>query len=220
MMAGLASHRTRPMFHAHSRSAQPCALSIVLLVLVLLAGCSQPGTDSAFGLELHKPSGWTYISGDGSSAARGDTIDYSSTQVAQAIASHGAAPLFALLKRPPPQAGINPTFGINLTRDAANRGQSCVALLATVLARASASGQFHIVQAATASTLAAHPGAQAELRTAAPAADGSVTRVRLYLLVIDDVAVLMAATDAVSGADEASGEFTQILASLRLPGAP
>lgn len=194
---------------------------LVLLWSALLTGCSNESSDPAFGLELRKPDGWTYVSSGDASTTRGDIINYSAAQVTQAINNHGAAPLFALLKRPPPQAGLNPSFGINLTRDGANRGQTGVALLATLVARASNTGQFHIVHGASANKLAAHHGAQAELHTVAQQPAGGVaTRVQLHLLLIDDVSVLIAATDAVSGADAAAAEFAEILASLRLPGAP
>ena len=224
-MAALSPNQTHNMFPAGSCAARALIVRIFLVVialpsLALLQSCGEHQADHAFGLELRKPSSWTFVSG-GVGAAHGDVIDYTSAAVAQAIASPTAAPLFALLKRPPPQVGMNPSFGINLARDASIRGQSPMALLAAEVARASKSGQFLLTQAVTASKLAGHDAAQAELRTAADKLAGNPTvRVRLHLLIVDDVSLLIATTDSASGLDAASAEFTQILASLRLPGAP
>ena len=209
------------MFPAGSRAARALTprlflVIIALPILALLQSCSAQNSDNAFGLELRKPSTWTFVSG-GVGAARGDVIDYTSAALAQAIASRTSAPLFALLKRPPPQAGTNPSFGINLHNDAAIRGQTPMALLEAEVARARDSEQFQVTRPVSASKLAGHDAAQAELRSAA---DKPAIRVRLHLLVIDDVSLLIAATDTLSGVNAASAEFTQILASLRLPGAP
>lgn len=213
------------MFPAGSRAARALTprlflVIIALPILALLQSCSAQNSDNAFGLELRKPSTWTFVSG-GVGAARGDVIDYTSAALAQAIASRTSAPLFALLKRPPPQAGTNPSFGINLHNDVAIRGQTPMALLEAEVARARDSEQFQVTRPVSASKLAGHDAAQAELRSAADKPTGNPTvRVRLHLLVIDDVSLLIAATDTVSGVNAASAEFTQILASLRLPGAP
>lgn len=213
------------MFPAGSRAARARLLRIFLVVIALpvfalLQSCGEPKSDISFGLQLRKPSSWTFVSG-GVGVARGDVIQYTPAAVAQAIASRTATPLFALLQSPPPQAGMNASFGINLERDAAIRGRTAMALLAAEVARARKSGQFQVTQPVTARTLAGHAAAQAQLRTAAdkPAGNPSV-RVRLHLLVIDDASLLIAATDAVSGINDASAAFTQILATLRLPGAP
>lgn len=213
------------MFPAGSRTARALPLRIFLVIITapmfaLIPGCSEQKSDDTFGLELRKPSSWTFVSG-GVGAAHGDVIDYTPAAVAQAIASRTSAPLFALLKRPPPQAGMNPSFGINLNRDASMRGQTPMALLQAEVIRARQSGRFQITQAVMAGKLAGRDAAQAELRTAADKPTGNPSvRVRLQLSVVDDVSLLIVATDTVSGVNAASAEFTQILASLRLPGAP
>ena len=193
------------------------ALAVVLLTLLLQA-CGKEQSAADFGLELHKPTGWTYVSG-GQSALQGDEVRYSGADLNKAIAGHATAPLFALLKRAPPQKSMNPTFGINLDRATANTGQSPLALLEASVKRASDKGPFLLAQGVTATQLAGLPAAQAELRTP-PQGTSAQTRVRLNLVVIGDVTVLLAATDTVSGENDASGEFQQILTSLRFPGAP
>lgn len=193
---------------------------IVLSMLALIQSCSEQKPDHAFGLELRKPSSWTFVSG-GVGAARGDVISYSPAAVTQAIASRSAAPLFALLKQPPPQVGMNPSLGINLNRAASIRGQSPISLLEAEVTRARDSGQFQITAPVTASTLAGREAAQAELRTAADKPTGNpAVRVRLHLVTVDDVSLLIAATDAVAGVHAASAEFTQILATLQLTVTP
>jgi hypothetical protein len=199
------------MLTFHRLSA--CGLALLIL---LLQGCGKEQAAAGFGLELHKPTGWTYVSA-GVSGAKDDTVSYDAATLAKAIDSHASAPLFALLKRAPPQHTMNPTFGINLDRSPATLGQTPLALLETRVARATDNGPFVAAQAAAASKLAGLDAAHAELRS--PPGKGLVTRVRLDLVVIGDVTVLLAATDTPSGADDASAEFTQIVESLRLPGA-
>ncbi len=206
-----------------ARAVVTSRLTVVLgiaLLALLNQGCGKDETSAAFGLELTKPAGWTYVS-NGVSAAHGEEIDYDEATLGKAIASHTSAPLFAVLKRAPPNASLNPTFGINLERDPKTRGQTALAMLALRVAGASVNGAFKVVEPAVASKLAGLDAAQAELRSNAGSGEDQQPqiRVRLHLLVIDDVTVLMAATDAVSGDNDASSEFQQILDSLRLPGA-
>jgi len=197
-----------------SASRRAFALCCSLLLLAL-QGCGKDEPAAGFGLELRKPAGWTYVSA-GVSGAHGDDVRYDAATLAKAIATHTSAPLFALLKRAPPQRSLNPTFGINLDRSSGTAGQTALALLTTRVARATDKGPFELAQAATATKLAGLDAAHAELRT--PAGKTVATRVRLDLLVVGDVTVLLAATDAPSGENEASAEFKQIIDSLRLPG--
>ncbi len=191
----------------------------VVLAVLLVEACGKEEAAAGFGLELHKPAAWTYVTA-GVSGAQGDAVRYDAATLAKAIDSHTSAPLFALLKRAPPQNGMNPTFGINLDRSAATRGQTALALLAVRVARASDKGPFQVAQAAVVSKLAGLDAAQAELRSPEGQAQGAQTRVRLNLVVIGDVTVLLAATDTVSGDNDASAEFQQILDSVRFTGMP
>lgn len=204
---------------AKRRSPLPAwALTLVLGALVQACGTQDEG--AGFGLELVKPAGWSYVSG-GVNGVQGEAIRYDRSAIAAAISGQHNAPLFALLKRAPPQATFNPTFGINLERDAKARGHSPVELLNARVIEASRHGPFTLIAPAAPTRLAGLPAAQAELRLAQPAAamPAAQTRVRLHLLVVDDITLLLAETDALSGDNEASAAFEQVRASLRLPGA-
>jgi len=189
--------------------------SLALLIL-LVQGCGKEQSTADFGLELRKPPAWTYVSG-GVGGAQGDEVRYDAAALSKAIANHATAPLFALLKRAPPQKGMNPTFGLSLDRDAHTRGQTPLALLELRVKAASENGPFQVTEPVSVTRMAGLAAARAELR-APPQAAEPQTRVRLHLVVIDDVTLLMAATDAVSGDDEASAAFEQILGSVRFPG--
>lgn len=187
---------------------------------LLLVACDNEAPTVGFGLQVQKPAGWTYVSG-GPGAARDELVSYDAEAIERALATHAGAPLFALLKRAPPQGDFNPTFGINLERDAGARGKAPLALLHARVAQATAHGAFSVSVAPALTRVAGCVAAHAELR-AVPRADAAAAitaRVRLHLLVVDDVIVLAAATDALSAKDDASHEFEAILDSLRLPGA-
>ena len=203
-----------------SRALRPSVIArlCAVLLLAIVQGCAKDEADAGFGFELRLPAGWTYISG-GVHGATGDTVRYDAAALGQALAQQHAAPLFALLKRAPPQSGLNPTIGVNLERDANARGQSAVALLGTRVDAATRNGPFTLVAAASAAQLAGLPAAQAELHAAPASTAEAGARVRLFLWVIDDVTVLLAATDAVTGMDDTSAELQRTLDSLRLPGA-
>ncbi|MBK6661127.1 MAG: hypothetical protein IPG43_24675 [Proteobacteria bacterium] len=187
---------------------------------LLLVACDNEAPTVGFGLQVQKPAGWTYVSGS-PGAARDDRVSYDADAIERALATHAGAPLFALLKRAPPQGDFNPTFGINLERDAGARGKAPLALLRARVAQATAHGAFSVSVAPALTRVAGRVAAHAELR-AEPRTDAAAAitaRVRLHLMVVDDVIVLAAATDAPSAPDDASHEFEAILDSLRLPGA-
>ncbi len=213
----------RPMLDIPTvlRATRLCGVLLTATLALFVLGCGEDNSAGRFGFEVVVPAGWTYVSG-GVSAVEGAQVRYDEDALERAIDQHAGAPLFALLKRAPPQHAFNPTFGVNLERDVNTRGQSALTVLQARVAQATAHGAFALIAAPAATHLAGLAAASAELR-AAPTTGGEQgvnVRVRLHVLVVDDTTLLLAATDAESGADDATAEFRQIIDSLRLPGAP
>ena len=166
-------------------------------------------------MALNKPAGWAYVSAT-PVAADGNRIVFTGTQIDLALDSHVAAPLFALVKYPPPHTGLNPTLGVNLDRAASIRGRAASALLDQRVqeAQTHAGAKFEVVQPVTTLTLAGHPGARVVLR-----APGDVPALLTIVnLVVDDTTFMFASAGAETGADAANVEFEQILQSLVIEG--
>lgn len=198
------------------RTAARIAFSAALL-LGSACGRDTPVTGVAF--ELQKPDSWTYVTAT-PAAARGNRIRFDAAQLDSALASGSADPLFALLKYPHPHPGMNPTLGVNVSRESELTGTDPAAYLSRLIEEAqhNSGKRFETLSAIAPTTVAGYPAARAVLG-AAQDAGAIVPPLRLTILVVavENTRFMIASSSPSAGEDESSGEFAQIIASIAFP---
>lgn len=193
--------------------ARPRGSALLALLLAVLAACGEHGGARGPSLALDIPAGWTYV-GAAPGERRGDRLVFDARTMRAALEHRAVAPLFALLKYAPPHAGHNPTFGITAQRQVAGTTANALALLGAEVEQARREAGFALARGVSATRVARREAATALLR--APGPDGVAGRVRLTLVVVDDIALLITASDAATGVEQADQAFDALLASLTL----
>lgn len=195
-------------------------LLLLIPFAVLLHTCAErfdaPRDLPAF--SFSRPSSWTYLTETQVKPADG-RIRFSAASAAEALEQGHTAPLFALIKYPPPHTGINPMIGVNLAWETADEIPRPTAVLERSVAdvQRRAEGRLELVEGLVATEVAGLPAARVVLATRGPPAPGKVEdKLTVIAVLAGRLSLLIAASGAFDGADAVDQQLDAFAASLTI----
>lgn len=189
---------------------------VPLTLWISLSRQITPADTAVSSLRVARPPGWHYMTATPVSAGDNE-IRFDARAIEDALAAGQAAPLFAIVKYPPPHVGVDPMIGVNVAR--ATGTESPVAELERSVneVQQRSGNALEILQPIAPTTIAGHPAARVVLHAAvAPDSGKAPDRMTVMSVVTPRLSLMIAASGAFEGADTVDATLSDFLASLRI----